>query len=310
MRAAAIDIGTNTTLALLAEEAGGKLHTIRDTMTPNGLGDALRNGYSLPRETIILNVDLLHEISRDFRRDGSEQCAVCGTSALRRAENRAEFSAAVSEVLGLDVEIISGSEEARLTFAGAVSGREIYPGEKIRVIDLGGGSTEIIEGSSGAPGQSMSLDVGAVYLTSEFFTEDPPSPAIARSLRDCVRERLDGYSVPAGNGRINTILVGGTAVTLAILKTGLKQYDPVPVGGTFLTAADLDELTERLQGKSSRELQSLPGMPLGRGKFIFAGTLLLRELFTAMNIQEAVVSERGLRHGLWLDRFGNRNPSA
>ena len=183
MLASTIDIGTNTTLALLAESSEDGLVTVKDQLTPNRLGEALRNGNALPRDIIALNVDLLNEIARDYRREGAEAFAVCGTSALRTAVNRADFVGAVKEILDLDVEIISGQAEAELTFAGAISGREIYPTERVGVIDLGGGSTEIIRGQGYVPGQSYSLDMGSVYLTNEFFEEDPPATdAIGRLL--------------------------------------------------------------------------------------------------------------------------------
>ena len=303
MRAAAIDIGTNTTLALLAENSPDGLHTIRDQLTPNGLGQALQPSNILPYETIALNVDLLNEIMRDYRRAGAEEIAICGTAALRRAQNRHEFVGAVKQILGTDVEVLSGRDEAARTFGLAISNRDIYPNEGVGVLDIGGGSTEVIEGRGPNPVQSYSLDVGAVYLTNEYFKADPPLPEQVAALRDQLRAKLPGL-VASLRDRMPWILVGGTPVTLAMLKRGLWRYDPMAVSGSLLSVDDVAQLADRFAGKHSDEIQNFPGMPPTRGRYIFAGTLLLLELFAALGIVEGLVTERGLRHGYWLAKFG------
>ena len=320
MRAAAIDIGTNTTLALLAEQGPDGLRTLRDELTPNGLGQALKDTSVLPYDAIALNVDLLNEIIRDYRRAGAEEIAICATAAMRRAQNRSDFVSAVKEILGSDVEILSGRDEAALTFAGAVSNREIYPNERVGVIDIGGGSTEVIEGRGFVPTQSYSLDVGAVYLTNEYFDDDPPTPEAVSSLRGDLRERLPELLSQLQESRVSAsgetslrgpwILVGGTPVTLAMIKSGLRRYDPAAVGGTLLSAADVQQIADQFAGKHSEEIQNIPGMPPTRGRYIFAGTLLLLELFHAIGIEEGLVTERGLRHGFWLARFGQVDKQA
>ncbi|MBU0692175.1 hypothetical protein KKC97_12110 [bacterium] len=307
MIAATIDIGTNTTLALLADGDGSDLKVLKDQQTPNRLGESMREDNEISAHAIAMNVDLLGEIMRDYRRYGAEDFAVCGTSALRRARNRDEFVSAVRDVFDLQVDILSGTDEAALTFAGAVSGKEIYPHEKIGVIDLGGGSTEVIEGQGLHAGQSCSLDMGAVYLTNEYFmTEEIPSVKTIERLRLDVRERLIQLLNSLRDGVYPWLLVGGTAVTLSMLKQGLRRYDADRIRGSQLTLKDIKPLCNSFIGKHPEELQALPGMPLSRGKYILAGTLLMIELFDALQIEQAEVSERGLRHGLWLMKFAKR----
>jgi len=306
MIAATIDIGTNTTLALLAESNGHDLKILKDQQTPNQLGESLRNSSELSPQAIALNIDLLGEIMRDFRRYGADEFAVCGTSALRMARNRNEFVTAVHDIFGLQVDILSGTDEASLTFAGAVSGREIYPHEKIGVIDLGGGSTEIIQGQGLAPGQSCSLDMGAVYLTNEYFAEEIPSASTIERLRLGTREQLAGLIDSMRGSGYPWVIVGGTAVTLSMLKQGMKRFEAEMISGSQLSVKDLKLLCNSFIGKHPDELQTLPGMPLSRGKYILAGTLLMIELFDALHIEQAEVSERGLRHGLWLAKFSTR----
>ena len=305
MRAAAIDVGTNTTLALLAENSTDGLVTIKDQITPNQLGESLKASPVLPLEIIALNVDLLNEIIRDYRRYGAEAIAICATAAMRRAQNRGDFTNAVREILGVDVEVLSGRDEASLTYMGGISGHEIYPNEHVGVIDVGGGSTEVIEGRGTTPVQSSSLDIGAVYLTNEFFQADPPPPESVIELRNSLRNRLPLLLNAMPREQMPWILVGGTPVTLAMLKRGLRRYDPQAVGGSAMSRDDVERFVVQFSGRHSDELQSLPGMPLTRGRYIFAGTLLLSELMATLNIADAVVSERGLRHGFWLTKFGN-----
>lgn len=307
IRAAAIDIGTNTTLALLAEGDGETLRTIKDSLTPNHLGEALREDGTLPADAIALNVDLLNELVREFRSKGAADIVACSTAVMRTARNRDEFQRAVKDIVGIDLKILSGSQEATLTYTGAVSALELLPHERVNVIDLGGGSTEVISGQGNVPGQSVSLDVGAVNMTKRFFTigETAQPDEIAR-LRHEVRMIQGNLFSPEYHSNVPWILVGGTPVTLAMLKLGLTRYQPEKISGVELTLEDIDSMIGRFAGRHPDELQALPAMPPGRGKFILAGTLLLRELFDVLQISAGKVSERGLRHGLWLAHFGRQ----
>lgn len=307
IRAASIDIGTNTTLALLAEGGGETLRTIKDSLTPNRLGESLREDGTLPADVIALNVDLIHELMRDFRANGAADIVACATAVMRTAKNREEFQRAIKDVTGLELKVLSGTQEAALTYAGAVSSLELLPHERVNVIDLGGGSTEVISGQGNVPGQSVSLEAGAVTLTRRFFISgETPAPEEITRLRHEVRRVQGNLFSPDVHAGVPWILVGGTPVTLAMLNLGMTRYQPEKVSGAPLTAEDIDMMISRFAGRHPDELQALPAMPPGRGKYILAGTLLLRELFDVLQIQTANVSERGLRHGLWLAHFGRQ----
>lgn len=307
IRAGAIDIGTNTTLALLAEGDVDTLRTIKDSLTPNHLGESIQEDGTLPADAIAVNVDLLHELVREFRAKGATDVVICSTAVMRTARNREEFQQAVREIIGLELKILSGSQEAALTYAGAVSALDLLPNERVNVIDLGGGSTEVISGQGNSPGQSVSLEVGAVNLTRRYFTpNESPSPEEIARLRQEVRKIQGNLFSPDGQGNVPWILVGGTPVTLAMLKLNLTRYQPEKIGGVELTLEELDTMIGRFAGRHPEELQALPAMPPGRGKYILAGTLLLRELFDVLQIQRASVTERGLRHGLWIAHFGRQ----
>ena len=174
------------------------------------------------------------------------------------------------------------------------------------MIDLGGGSTEVIEGQGMTSAMSCSLDMGAVYLTNEYFHDEIPPAVAIEQLRLDVRDRLMKLLATLHDGEYPWILVGGTAVTLAMLKLGMRRFDADKIRGSRLTLEDIKLLCSSFVGKHTNELQTLPGMPLGRGKYILAGTLLMIELFNALEIDQAEVSERGLRHGLWLTKFAQR----
>ncbi|MCB9357750.1 MAG: hypothetical protein H6508_01085 [Calditrichaeota bacterium] len=305
IRAGAIDIGTNTTLALLAEGTSDSLHTIKDSLTTNRLGEALTEDGVLPIEAIALNVNLLHELVREFRAAGARDVVVCSTAVMRMAKNREEFQRAVREIVGIDLQILSGSQEATLTYAGAVSALELLPNERVNVIDIGGGSTEVISGQGNHPGQSVSLEAGAVTLTKRFLSlTEPAEPEQITRLRHEVRSVQGNLFSPDVHENVPWVLVGGTPVTLAMLKHNLTRYQPEKIAGVELTIEDLDTMIGRFAGRHPDELQALPAMPPGRGKYILAGTLLLRELFDVLRISNGKVSERGLRHGLWLAHFG------
>jgi exopolyphosphatase/pppGpp-phosphohydrolase len=126
------------------------------------------------------------------------------------------------------------------------------------------------------------------------------------TLSEHLQSRLPGLVATLRGAAAPWVLVGGTAVTLAILKAGLRRYDPAAIGGSRLTLADVETQIARFRGLTAGELQSLPGMPTGRGRSMLAGAILLAEMFRALAITEGTVSERGLRHGLWLARFGAR----
>lgn len=308
IRAGAIDIGTNTTLALLAEGDGDSLITLKDSLTQNRLGESLREDGTLPAEIVALNVDLLHELVLEFRRLGAKDVVACATAVLRTAKNREEFQEAVRDVVGINLRILSGSQEAALTYAGATSALDLLPNEYVNVIDLGGGSTEVICGKGSQTLQSFSLEAGAVRLTMRYLstTEVPTPEQIDRMRREIRAVQGNLFTPEATRTEAPWVLVGGTPVTLAILKLGLPRYQPEKVAGTTLTIEELDTMIGRFAGRHPEELQALPGMPLGRGRFILAGTLLLREMFDALQIRSAEVSERGLRHGLWLAHFGRQ----
>ncbi len=307
IRAAAIDIGTNTTLALLAEGDGETIRTIKDSLTPNHLGEAMREDGTLPADAIALNVDLLMELVREFKSKGATDIVACSTAVMRTAKNRDEFQQAVLEIVGLDLKILSGSQEATLTYAGAVSALELLPHERVNVIDLGGGSTEVISGQGNTPGQSVSLEAGAVTLTKRYFIPDEaPTPEEITRLRHDVRKIQGNLFSPELHEGVPWILVGGTPVTLAMMKQGLTRYQPDKISGVELTLEDIDGMIGRFAGRHPDELQAIPAMPPGRGKFILAGTLLLRELYDVLQISSGKVSERGLRHGLWLAHFGRQ----
>ncbi len=307
IRAAAIDVGTNTTLALFAEGDGETLRTIKDSLTPNRLGESLNEDGTIPQDVIAVNIDLLHELVREFRSKGASDVVACSTAVLRTAKNREEFQRAVHDVVGIELKILSGTQEAALTYAGAVSSMELLPHERVNVIDLGGGSTEVISGQGNSPGQSVSLEAGAVVLTKRYFKQgEPATPEEIARMRQDVRKVQGNLFSPEVHEGVPWVLVGGTAVTLAMLKLNLPRYSPEKIAGVELTPEDLDTMIGRFAGRHPEELQALPAMPPGRGKFILAGSLLLRELFDVLQIQSGKVTERGLRHGLWLAHFGRQ----
>jgi exopolyphosphatase/guanosine-5'-triphosphate,3'-diphosphate pyrophosphatase len=295
---AVIDIGTNTVLLLLAEITDeGRIHPLLCEQRIPRLGKGVDATRKLQRESIDRVVRVLREYLEILSPSHLVSTILCGTSALRDASNRADFTGRVQSELGLSVEILSGEDEALLTYRGALSG---LPGVRSAVVlDIGGGSTEISAGDAFHVRQKWSLDIGSVRLTERFFRHDPPAPEELGNAIRWVRGELGGLTAFAGAGH-TLIGVAGTATTLAVLDQGLQNFDIEAVSNYRLTREAVEGLFIRLKGLSHAELLCLTPALRGRADVITAGTLILKEVMDATEHDDIVVSERGVRYGIAL----------
>jgi exopolyphosphatase/guanosine-5'-triphosphate,3'-diphosphate pyrophosphatase len=197
---------------------------------------------------------------------------VVATSAARDAANSAEFFAGARARLGVDAEIISGEEEAGLSYSGAVTALPDLT-QPVLVMDIGGGSTELVLGSDGAPSAAVSLDVGSVRLRERFLHSDPPTSGEIEAARSHVDALLDSSGIPFGEVA-TWVGVGGTVTSLSALAQRLPVYDRALVHGSTLSASDLGELTGRLLAMPVAEVTTLPTMVPGRADVICGGALV------------------------------------
>jgi exopolyphosphatase / guanosine-5'-triphosphate,3'-diphosphate pyrophosphatase len=306
VRVAAIDCGTNSIRLLVADTVDGRLVDVTREMRIVRLGEGVDRTGSLAPQALERTRAALADYAATIRANGVERVRMVATSATRDAANRDVFVSMVREVLGRDPEVISGREEAALSFAGAVASLRDLRGP-VMVADIGGGSTELVVGSpDGAGGlRSRSMDVGCVRMTERHLRSDPPTPdqieaavADVRQAIDQVRDDVPLYDVGAFIG------VAGTVTTVAAIALGLDHYDAAAIHGRVMSATEVHDVTARLLAMTHDERAALPVMHPGRVDVIGAGALILRTLVEATGVTEVIASEHDILDGIALSLLG------
>ncbi len=297
MKVATIDIGTNSVLLLIAERRDGVLVPLLERATIARLGQNVDATRRLLPEAAERTLTCLASYAEQLRSFGVERLEAVGTSAMRDAAGGSEFIERAERLLGERPRVISGDEEAELTFHGALSGLDLDG--PVSVFDVGGGSTEIITGHAGrAPSftRAKSLDIGSVRLFERHVRNDPPRPEELARACDDIRAALATVEPPQPG---NTLVgVAGTVTTLAAIELGLGDYDPARVHGSPLGRAGVAALAEKLAGLSLAERQALAGLEPKRADVIVVGAAIVREVLAWSGCSELVVSDRGVRWGL------------
>jgi exopolyphosphatase / guanosine-5'-triphosphate,3'-diphosphate pyrophosphatase len=299
VRVAAIDIGTNSVLLLVAELVGEKLVARRDESTITRLGQGVDSTGRLDAAAVARTLDCLRASAAHFRAQGVERVAAVATSVLRSATDGEPFLDRAAELLGARPRVISGREEAELTFEGALGGLGLCPGP-VAVVDLGGGSTEFIVGDAAPDGTAalaaaVSLDVGAVRLSERHLQHDPPLAAEIAALRADACATLD--EAPALDGTM-LVGVGGTVTSLCALAHEVVPYDHARIHGARLSREQIATLGARLGALPLAARARLPALDPRRADVIVAGALLLEEIVRRAEAPHIEVSDRGVRWGL------------
>ena len=300
-RYAVIDIGTNSVKLHVAERsADGEWHALADRAVVTRLGEGLHGSGRLGSAPIERTTEAVATLVAEARALNVLELVAVGTAGLRIAENAAVLTAAVLEASGVDVEVISGAEEARLAVRAATAGLDLGEQELV-VFDTGGGSTQFTLGAGGRVSEQFSVDVGAVRLT-EHFGLDRAVPADVVEAA-CVAaaigfERLAGHPAPAA-----LIGMGGAVTNLAAIKLGLREYDPDAVHGARLTRADVEHEIEHLSRLTAAQRRQIVGLQPARAEVILAGACIVRTVLDVLGMDTLAVSDRALRHGLIVDRF-------
>ncbi|MDF3067180.1 MAG: hypothetical protein K0R38_2781 [Polyangiaceae bacterium] len=299
---AAIDIGTNSVLLVIAAAEPGTVRPVLERATITRMGEGVDQTRRLAPAAVERNLACLRAYAEDLRAHGSPPLDVVGTSALRDAQGAEEFLNEAERILGVRPRVIAGDEEARLTFRGALSGLSLSG--KLLVFDIGGGSTELILGevSGTAPPESrVSLDIGSVRLFERHVKSDPPTAAELSHLEAQIAEALAGASplsrVAAGEP-LTLVGVAGTVTTLKALELGMPAYDAARVHGSTLSLSAVEGLCAKLASLPLAERVKLPGLEPKRADVIVAGALIVRELLRRADAKETLVSDRGVRFGL------------
>ncbi len=301
MRVATIDIGTNTVLLLVADRReDGSLIAVEERATITRLGEGVDVARRFSQQALIRTQACLDEYAVVARALRTDRIAVVGTSAMRDAGGGEELLAHVDATFGVPVHIISGQEEARLTFRGALGGLSITDRADVAVFDIGGGSTEVVlgtlEGSDPLIEYSSSFDVGSVRLTERHVTTDPPACAEQGAISRAAREAFD--RVPKLKGGQTPVGIAGTMTTLAAVSLRLSPYDGARVHGYTMSHNDLARVVGELASLSLAERRGAAGMEPKRADVIVAGGLIALALLEHWDAREVRISDRGVRWGL------------
>jgi exopolyphosphatase/guanosine-5'-triphosphate,3'-diphosphate pyrophosphatase len=301
-RYAAIDVGTNSVKLHVGElRADGAWGAVADRSEITRLGEGLEAAGRLAPAASERTVDAVAALAEEARRLGAEAVVAVGTAGLRRAADSAAFVAAVEARCGVRVEVISGEEEARLSFLAATSALGPVEGPLV-VFETGGGSTQFTFGHGQVVEERFSVDVGAVRFAERFGLDgavsaeqlDAALAAIAAEL-----SRLDGKGTPAA-----LVGMGGALTNLAAVKHELTTYDAEVVQGTVLDRAELDRQLELYRTRTSDERRRIAGLQPKRAEVILAGACIVRTVLEKLGHKSLTVSDRGLRHRLLVERFG------
>jgi exopolyphosphatase / guanosine-5'-triphosphate,3'-diphosphate pyrophosphatase len=295
MNLATIDIGTNTTLLLVGSAVGSKVEVLAERAEITRLGRGIGRQGALDPEAVARTLAVLRDYAALAHRHDARVAAV-GTEALRRAANATTFLGPAAEILGGPVEVIDGEREAALTFrAVAESFPDVGAGE-LMVVDIGGGSTEIVIATDGKVGFRISLPLGSVRLTEAHVQHDPPTAAEQASIAAAIDGAL--ATVPLPSRPATLVGVAGTVTSLAAMALALPSYDPGRVHGYRLSRADLGQQLVRLGRATQAERERMIGLDPRRADVIFAGALILDRIAGAAGVAEIRVSDRGIRWGL------------
>jgi exopolyphosphatase/guanosine-5'-triphosphate,3'-diphosphate pyrophosphatase len=299
-RLAALDVGTNSTRLLVADVEGGAVvaEHVRE-MVITRLGKSVDRTGRFDPAALDRTLEVLAGYAETCRRLGVERRRLVATSATRDAADRQVFLDGVRDLLGVDAEVLTGQAEAAAAYRGATAG--LADDRPTLVVDIGGGSTELILGDGATARASVSLDIGCVRLFERHLHGDPPHPAEVAALRADVGGHLAGVGEvldPAAAERV--VGVAGTVTTVTAIAFALDAYDPRRIHHQTLNAAEIGAVAEKLAAMTVAERAAMPVMAKGREDVIAAGALLLDELVRSFRLPAVTASETDILDGVLL----------
>jgi exopolyphosphatase / guanosine-5'-triphosphate,3'-diphosphate pyrophosphatase len=306
-RVAVIDQGTNSIRLLVAERvAGGTFQDVARDLVITRLGRGVDATGRLDPEALERTIAVLARYCRRARALGAERIRVAATSAVRDAGgSRDDYAAAVRRYAGSELEVLTGEQEAALSFLGTTHGLDPADGPFL-VLDVGGGSTELVTGSEpGRAEHAASMRIGSVRLTERHIASDPPTGRELAAVEADVDAALQeaGHAVPADGAR-TLVACAGTPTTLQAIALGLARYDPDLIHRTWLALDDARRVFSEAARLSNAELAALPVMARGRGDVIVAGAVVLVAVMRRFGFDRALVSETDILDGLAFETLG------
>jgi exopolyphosphatase / guanosine-5'-triphosphate,3'-diphosphate pyrophosphatase len=301
-RYAVIDVGTNSVKFHLGERDGdGTWHTVVDSAEITRLGEGLDEQREIGREPLGRTVNAIRAMLDEAERNGVRAVAAVGTAGLRMARNADDVLAAIRERTGVGVEVISGREESRLAYLAARAGLGLAEGSLV-VFDTGGGSTQFTFGQGSNVDERFSVEVGAVRYTERFGLAGAVTPEVLSDALEAIAgdlSRLDERRVPDA-----LVGMGGTLTNIAAVHHALASYDPDVVQGTILDRTEIARQIELFRSRDAEARRAITGLQPKRADVILAGACIVATVMDKLSRRTLTVSDRGLRHGLLVDRFG------
>jgi exopolyphosphatase/guanosine-5'-triphosphate,3'-diphosphate pyrophosphatase len=296
VRVAVVDIGTNSTRLLIGDvEETGVVEVERRTTVTN-MGRGVDHSGLICTDAVDDVCTVIGDYKARYEEMGAERVSAIATSAVRDAVNGDAFIAELRERFGLDARLLTGDEEANLTYLGATSHRPA--GDSTLVFDIGGGSTELIVGSGKKVGFHTSLQAGTIRQSERHLTRDPPDPHELEDLAADIRNQIDrAIAAQAQVEPSRAIAVAGTPTSLAAIDQALEPYDPGRVHGYRLGLKRVQRMLSRLSSLPLAERLRVPGLHPGRAPTIVAGTVILVQVMRAFKVKEVEVSELDILHG-------------
>jgi exopolyphosphatase/guanosine-5'-triphosphate,3'-diphosphate pyrophosphatase len=299
-RVASIDIGTNTILLLIAEVDQGRVIPLFETETVVRLGEGVHENGILSKEAMERGLHTLSQYLERCQAMKVQEILAVGTSALREAKNSEDFLKLVKETLVLPIDVISGEEEAQLSFLAVA--KDLQGWEKsILVVDVGGGSTEFILGRGNQISQWISLPLGSVRFTEEFLHSDPVQEEEWKRMERRIRESL--VNIPHSQEQLTMVSVGGTATTLASVEQGLEDFIAKRVHHFVLEKEALQNQLLLYRTKTIEERKKITGLPMARADVILAGAAILYLTMEKVKCPSVLISCHGVRYGLIYKRL-------
>jgi exopolyphosphatase/guanosine-5'-triphosphate,3'-diphosphate pyrophosphatase len=310
-RFAALDLGTNTTLLIIAEiRERGNFIVLDDQARITRLGEGVDRAGILSENAQRRTLAAIKDYAARCQELAVDEVVVVATSALRDAANRAEFTKRLEQQSGLQLRILSGEEEARYSFEAVCGGLDLQ-GKKVLAVDVGGGSTELIWGRDGKVDYWTSLQLGSVRLTERYLVSDPTTEQECIQVRLCIDQELGQRrdAFPFTKPQV-TVGIAGTFTTLAAITRGLTTYSHSEVHGSRLARAEVKRQIGLFKEKTISERKQITGLDPGRADVILAGALLIDRVMAFFEIKEVWVSDQGVRYGVLYEMVKLRFPKA
>jgi len=300
---AVIDVGTNSVKFNISERRDdGSWRTVVDRADITRLGEGLDKTGEISPDAMERTVSAIATMAAEAKQQGVSALAAVGTMGMRTARNSQQFIDAVEKRCGVKIEVIPGDEEGRLAYIAVKSGLGLSEGT-LTIFDTGGGSSQFTFGHGSSVDERFSLNVGAVRFTEDYHLDGAVSPEQLRAAMGAIAaelSRLDGRPSPDA-----LVGMGGANTNLAAVKHKMAKYDPEVIQGSVLEKAEVERQIEMYRTSSVDDRRKIVGLQPKRADVILAGACIVKTVMDKLKQDKMSISDRGLRHGLLIDRFGS-----